>query len=253
MTATSTGRWMALTGTTSLALILSWAPPAHANPADELLEVLRATDQLRQTDTAETQAWEEEKARLELLLSTVGERITAAKGERRKAQAKLQELQSSAPVVPDAALETGAVVVAQRIHGALDSLARSVPPGLIPPRGPRRAEPRDILDDALHRLEKAERGVSTVAVSIAPGWLDGEPRSVEVMRLGGVAAWWQTLDGTEGGEASMTDGQLRLHKLDDPTALDAIRRASAIAKGRRAPEITILPVRFARTSTGSTP
>ena len=227
------------------------ATPVAAAPIDEVLALLRAADRARQTDADEAQRWAEEQARLDLLLTTVNERIEAARRRRKTAAADLQALQAEKPTAPKATLATGAVDVAGRIDRALDLLSQRVPPGLVPPRGSRRADPEEALDQALHRLERAERGVRTVEVSIAPGWLDGEPRSVEVLRLGGVAAWWRSLDGAAAGEAEMADGRLRLFAANDKAVRKAIETASAIAKGRRAPEITLLPVAHARTSTKS--
>ena len=222
---------------------------AFAAESDRILEHLRAADQARATDATEAQAWAEEKARLELLLTTVEEQTAAARRQARTSQDKLQALDAAAPPDKLEAFDRAAVRVANRIEQFLDTLALRVAPGLVPARGKRVADAREALDQALHRLERTERGVDTVAVSVAPGELDGEPRSVEVLRLGGVAAWWRSLDGQTGGEAQMVDGRLQLHPIGDPDLLDAIGRASAIAKGRLAPEVVLLPIRFARTST----
>ncbi len=223
---------------------------AQAAQPEPTLEALRAADRARSTDATEAQAWAEEKARLQLLLTAIEERTTRARARRQNAEQQVRAALDTRPETPVDALENGAIRIAQQLDEALDTLARSVPPGLIAPRGPQRADPREALDQALHRLERAERDVETIAVSIAPGRLEGEPKSVEVIRLGGVAAWWRSLDGAAGGEAEMVDGQLVLHPATDPAVLSAIGRASAIAKGRRAPEILLLPVRHARTSLG---
>ena len=229
-------------------------PASAAAEPDNTLEILRAADRARETDATEQQDWAEEKARLELLLAAVKERIAAAQQRKKTAQEILKANRDTGDASSALSLQDGAIRIAVRIETALDSLARQVPPGLIPPRGPKQADPREALDQALHRLERAERGVGIVAVSIAPGRLtNGEPKSVEVLRLGGVAAWWRSLDGAMGGEAEMVDGQLRLHRNEEPGVTEAIERASAIAKGRRAPEIVVLPVRYARTSTGAHP
>ena len=232
------------------ALLAVVAPSyALASPADEVLQRLQAADQARQSDATEAQQWAEEKARLELLLTSIEERIRSAKQRQTVTQEALQTERAARPPSTLVQFETGALRVASDIHRALDHLAMRVPPGLIPARGPQRADPREALDQALHRLERTERGLTSVDVSIAPGRLNGEAKSVEVLRLGGVAAWWRSLDGTTGGEAHKVDGEFRLVEQTDPAVLDAIARASAIAKGRRAPEVLLLPVRFARTST----
>ena len=228
------------------------SPSVGADP-DSVLESLRAADAARKSDTAEAQAWAEEEARLRLLITTIRERTTAAERRRSNSQKKLQKLVAETPEPPAVSLQTGTVRIARDIDRALDALARRVPPGLIPRRGTQRASPREALDQALHRLERAERGLGTVAVSIASGRLKGEPKSVEVLRLGGVAAWWRSLDGESGGEAQTIDGELKLHPMTDVATLEAIARASAIAKGRAAPQIVRLPVSYARTSTEATP
>ncbi len=227
--------------------------PATAAGPDPILEALRAADVARQTEATEAQAWADEKARLELLLTSIEERIGAERRRRDRARAELRTLEATTPEPPTAALETGTAEMSAKIDDSLDALAQSVPPGLIPPRGTQRANPREALDQALHRLERAERAVKTVDVSVATGRLDGTPVSVEVIRLGGVAAWWRSLDGTAGGEAFMVRGQLELRPADDADSLEAIALASVIAKGRAAPQIVLLPVRHARTSTGAQP
>ena len=220
---------------------------------ESVLETLRAADTARQTNATEAQAWAEEKARLELLLTTLRERTAAARRARTKAQQALRALTAKSTRPPVVSLETATIRTGRQIDDALDALAKQVPPGLIPARSAERANPREALDRALHRLERAERALRTVVVSVAPGRLDGEPKSVEVVRLGGVAAWWRSLDGASGGEAQMIDGELRLYRVDDDAVLEAIAKASAIAKGRAAPEIVLLPIQYARTSTESTP
>ena len=261
LTAQSMAFVVALTGL-ALASPNGWANPTPStagleNPtpsaAERTLESLRAADQARSTDATETQAWAEEEARLKLLLTAIEERTAAARRREKRAREELRAAQETRPAQPIDLLELGAIRVARRIDEGLDTLAKQVPPGLIPPRDPGRADARKALDQALHRLERAERATEVVSVSIAPGRLNGEPKSVEVLRLGGVAAWWRSLDGQIGGEAQMVDGQLVLHSTTDPARLDAIGRASAIAKGRQAPEILLLPVRYARTSTGGQP
>lgn len=228
------------------AVVCLFASSALSAEPDATLESLRAADRARETDATEAQAWAEEKARLELLITTIAEQTQSARQRTSEALAELRTLRNSQPTVESGRqiLEDGAYQTAVKINDALDRLARTTPPGLVPPRGQRRADPRRALDEALHRLERTERAAATVSVSIAAGRLDGDPRSVEVVRFGGVAAWWRSLDGATGGEAAMVDGQLRL--VENPEALDEIALASAIAKGRAAPVIVLLPVAQAR-------
>lgn len=215
-----------------------------------MLEPLRQADRLRQEEAAAAQAWAEEKARLDLLETTILAETEALQRRRQAAEQKIAELTEARPA--DEALfhlETGAVQLARQIEDNLDVLIRRLPPGLIPLRSSPRADPYEALDEALHRLKRSERATRAIDVSVVTGYLDGEARSVEMVRMGGVAAWWRSLDGAMGGEAAMADGRLVLYPATDPTVLESLRRASDIAKGRRAPEVVVLPVRYVRTST----
>ena len=241
---------------TVAAVVVLFGLTIAAGPSgpEAILEELRATDRARQTDATEAQAWAEEKARLELLIAAAKEETTTARQRRKDAKTALKTLTAAGPAPSeDRTLEVGAARVAEAIERRLDAFGRAMPPGVIPQRGPRRADAREALDRALHRLERAERNAQTISVTIAPGEGDGGMRSVEVVRFGGVAAWWRSLDGQQGGQARMVDGTLRLYPIDRPEDLDAIALASAIAKGRRAPEVVLLPVRYARTSTKGSP
>ena len=147
-------------GMPRVAALLALPLLVGAGSADRVLELLRQTDALRQDEAREAQAWKEEEARVRLLLGSLDEQTDAARRDARRARATLEALRAEAPPPPEAVLErleSGAVEVAEAIHAGLDRLARSAPPGLIEPRGPGRPSPRQALDDALHRLERAER------------------------------------------------------------------------------------------------
>lgn len=228
-----------------------------AGGAERVLETLRATDELRQTEAQEAARWEEESARLQLLLRAHEEATEAAEAERHRTQEMLQRLRREAPPAPEAvlaSLESAADRAASAIETGLDELGQSAPPGLVPsPDRNGDGTAGDRLDRALHRLERTERSAGSIEVLVIQGELEGEARAVELLRFGGVTAWWRSLDGTEGGEAETVDGKVTLHARTEPGILEAIARAAAIAKGRRAPELLLLPAGYARTSAEDDP
>lgn len=235
----------------ALGVVLSLGPSgsASAQQAEEALASLRQADRFRQEDAREAQAWAEEKARLELLLATLQEQAAALRKRSVKDRRTLQRERSELPPPPEAILsrlEAAALRVARDIHQGLQNLERQVPPGVVPSQASGRTTPEQAVDGALHRLERTERAMRSVEVLVASGQLNGQLRSVELVRVGGVAAWWRSLDGLEGGEATMFEGQLVLFPVKDPEDLAAIGRAADIAKGRRAPEVVVLPARRAR-------
>ena len=113
----------------------------------------------------------------------------------------------------------------------------------MPPRpSPEPRQPEARLDAAFDRLEGAERRAQQIEVTVAEGQLEGQPRSVQVLRVGSAVAWWVGLEGKQAGWVEVEDGDLRLRLLEDGDAVEAVSRAVRIAKGRAAPELIPLPL-----------
>ena len=69
---------------------------------------------------------------------------------------------------------------------------------------------------------------------------------MELLRVGGAAAWWRALDGEQAGTATIEDGEVILVAVTDPAVASAIIKGVDIAKGRVAPALVELPVHHAR-------
>jgi len=226
------------------------AKPAADAAAERILEALRAANAARSTNAEEAQGWRIEQERLRLVQDTVDQQIARFEAEQASlrdeiSRTKRQRDALAPEQVQREALSTLASAEATRLEDALDALATELPPGTIPARTEAAISADDRLQAALRRLELAEKNARSVAVELASGQLDDAERSVELLRVGGVLAWWRSLDGQEGGVARMTDGALVLERRD-PMVLADISKAADIAKGRQAPALVSLPIDHAR-------
>ena len=223
----------------------------HAAPSPttaSALQALRQADRLRAEEASEAQAWKEERARLELLLAAVTDRIRAAEAkEQAQADQILQLLaaQTSARPIDDRRRTLGQVAnqATSRIHTALDRVARHAPPGVVPAADTTAGEnAAGRLDAAVHRLERTEQAASRIHVTLATGQLGAEKISVELLRVGAAAAWYCALDDSGGGTAAQIDGELILRRVDEPRVAAEIQEACDIAKGVSAPRVVVLPL-----------
>lgn len=169
-----------------------------------------------------------EAARLELEAARLEAETLELRGQTRELEGQLGPLEARSRALAELERQ-----VAERIFRALEDLSRTVPPGVVP------AAPEDPSDlqAALDRLERTERQLRSVSVEVVEGRLNGEPTGVELLRFGGAAAWWASLDGEEAGWARMTEMGLVLEKGPQ----DLVSRVSAalqMAKGRS----TALPI-----------
>lgn len=174
-----------------------------------------------------------EAARLKLETARLKTETESFRTEARKIRETLGPVQQRAEAVE--ALEFRVV---DRIHQALDRLAGTVPPGVVPARPEKPATTASgRVDAALDRLEATERQLAAVTVEVVEGRLRGTPLGVELLRFGGAAAWWISLDGTSAGWALPTAEGLELRPGPD-LLIGRVERAVQMAKGRA----TALPI-----------
>jgi len=217
-------------------------------PKSEAMRVLAELQAAHEARVEESRILREgREEQLELQGRTaVAELQTIAANQRKKAaRAALAELQAQqAPLTQrEQQIEGLMAEVAEQIHGRLDALAARTPPGAVPPRpSPEPRQPEARLDAAFERMEAAERRAQQIDVTVAEGELEGERRSVQVLRVGAAVAWWIGLEGDQAGWVEVDGGELRLRLLEDADAREAIARAVRIAKGRAAPELVPLPL-----------
>ena len=216
--------------------------------AEQVMAELRAAGAARAQLLKERQQWAVEKEKLELLKSTVlreAERHKAAAAAARQAEAKLrkrlakrkggrQRLES---------VEAAVDMLCERLEKALADLARRSLPGLVPPdRAAGITEPGRRLAAGVERLEAARRRTKRAGVEVVGGSLGGRRMAVRLLRVGGVAAWWMSLDGKQAGTAAVRDGRVILSAVTEPRDVQAVRKAFAVAEGRETPDWALLPV-----------
>jgi len=208
---------------------------------------LQAAHQARTHLAEETRAWTAEKERLDLLLSAVRRRTERLQAEAKEAEAARDELKKKLDTLSAETqrLETVRTLfdaLSERLEKDLETLAAGALPGLVPPDAAAGVtDPARRLDAAVARLEETESRLATVTVEIVTGVLEGREVTVKLLRAGGAAAWWTSLDGDRAGTARREGDRLVLQTLAAPAAAEAIRKAVAVAEGRAAPDWTLLP------------
>jgi hypothetical protein len=213
------------------------AEPA-ADPAMAALNDLRAAGQARSAQAAAEAAWRDERDRLVSLVAAakaeaarLAEDATAAEQAAATAKAEAAALGDSDELARVEAILTAA---GARLRDRLTDLAKAHPPGAV-------AVPADpAFDAAVRAIDASERAAAQVAVEVVTGSLEGKPLAVRLLRAGGAAAWWASLDGVRAGTAAPGPDGVRLVAAP-PDEAAAIRRAVEIAEGRHAPAIVVLP------------
>jgi len=226
------------------------APTTKPGPplAERVMAELRAANAARAQLLREEQAWALDKEKLALLQATVrheARRLTAAAAQARrqasdlrKQTADLQALRQKLRLV-EAMIDT----LSERLENALDALGGRSLPGLVPPdTAAGITEPPRRLAAAAGRLQNVEQRLKKPHVELVVGTLAGRSTTVKLLCVGGSAAWWTTLDGSEAGQAARKDGTLVLSAARTPAEAAAIRKAFAIVEGRAAPDWVLLPV-----------
>ncbi len=214
---------------------------------DQVRAHLAAAHRARSQLGEEKEAWAAEKERLELLVSAVRRRAQRLKAEAEKARADRDDLREdvealSAKKARLEAVEALLDSLAERLEKGLEALADGSLPGLVPAdTAAGVTDPARRFDAAVARLEETEARLGTATVEIVTGSLDGREVTVRLLRVGGAAAWWTSLDGRRAGVARQAGDGLALTPADSPDARDAIRKAFAVAEGRAAPDWTLLP------------
>ena len=257
----SGGRWRATTRpwgwAVGLALLLAIIPAGLAESgagdpeptvARQVLSELRAANVARTQLLDEQQQWAMENEQLELLAAAVraetrrfAEDAQKAEGDAASLQQQAADLRAQQNTFDQA--EAMVDTLAERLEQALETVAGESLPGVVPPdRSADITEPSRRLAAAAARLRDVERNTRESAVEIVAGDLGGRSATVKLLRLGGVAAWWVSLDGTEGGTAVLEGGTLVLQRGRTDAETAAVRKAFAIVQGQVAPTWVLLPM-----------
>jgi len=208
---------------------------------------LAAAHRARSQLAEEEQAWAIERERLELLVSAVRRRAERFKAETEQAGAARADLQKKVDTLSARKRRLEAVealldALAEHLEKDLETLSAETLPGLVPPETAAGAgDPARRFDAAVARLADTRRRLATATVEIVTGTLAGREVTVKLLRAGGAAAWWTSLDGTRAGTARRDGGRLALTPAASPEGARAIRRAFDMAEGRAAPDWIVLP------------
>ncbi len=217
--------------------------------AEQVMAELRTAGAARVQLLKEKQQWAIDREKLELLKSTVlGEakrhRSVAAKARQTEAELRERLEQHKAGQQRLKSVEGVVDALCERLEKALAGLANRSLPGLVPPdRAARITEPGRRLAVGVDRLHAVRRQTKRAAVEVVSGSVEGRTLAVKLLRVGGVAAWWLSLDGKQAGTAAVRDGQVLLSAAAEPRDVQAILKAFAIAEGRGTPDWALLPVK----------
>lgn len=254
------GRWRSLLPAGLAALLILGVTGARASVASEpstaqrAIQILEAANRARSLEAQEADRWMSERARAELVLETLRGQIEQLEKDIAGRRERLAKLSSAARQLRSGdarreVLDALQARAADRIKARLDALAMEAIAGAVPSaQGVGETSALGPFPAALSRLEAAERRSAEVSVELATGYLDDQPLSVELLRIGGVIGWWQSLDGERAGPARMRSGRLTLTTSSQPAAIEAILSACRIAKGRAPPALVHLPFGHARWS-----
>lgn len=232
-----------------LAGVLHAAEPVASTLSPEAVtSELRAAHEARVQRLREHQDWLLEKQRLELLRDTLRREIQRLDQAAHDAGLDADALEREWSGDQDrerrqVALGLAVERLADQTDENLDAVAARVLPGVVPPpEPPSNPQPEARLLAAVRRLEHAERQAASATAGLTAGVFGGKPETVRLLRIGGVAAWWLSLDGTRSGVAAWDAGKVQLH-AGSPGDHQAITRAFAILEGGAAPQWVVLPFR----------
>ena len=214
-----------------------------ADQPTQILETLRATNDLRARSAQELNQWESDRELLKLQIETNQKQLGQLEKLKKALQAKLKTITTKNNIALDTdveALNTLEKKLATAIQKNLLALQNSTLPGALAP--PQKLDQlQGSFASAYQALHEAENRSEEVRIELTSGHLHGQRISVHLLRLGGVAGWWQSLDGKEQGTATMENGHLQLRDNVTPEDQSAIEKAIHIAQGRLAPVLVTLP------------
>jgi len=218
---------------------------ASSSEPMEVLEVLQQAQAARSERLELESSARAEAARVAAQTAEAEARAQLAKTRARRTREAIEALRAEAGPLDarEAELTTRMDGVARRVNEALDGLEARLLPGIVAATAkPAPARAEDRFEAALERLEKTERRLSQIEVNVIETQLDGADVAVEVLRFGGAAAWWRGLEGGRFGVVRVEDGEVDLEPRSGDALAERVETAFAVAKGRAAPELIMLPL-----------
>jgi len=212
-----------------------------------VLDDLTAANEARARRLQEQDEWVRERQRMELLQATIGRETERAEDAAAASRQTIRDLEQNGRVQIEERRKVEALRslldrLSGRIHAALTAIEKACPPGVIPGQQPQSSATAEMrFLKATDLLAQAKRESSRAGVEIVSGLLDGEVVTVRLLRLGGIACWWRSLDGKQSGRAAVSEGELRLSTVTADEGV-SIGRAFDMVVGRSAPGWVVLHV-----------
>jgi len=219
---------------------------AASLPVQVLGELEQANTARAGLSKAQSQ-WQEEKQKIDLLLSTVRRqrdhyqaRADRDNKLRREREKQLAAFETNRKRLAD--IEVMLDTLCERLEISLEKLRARNFPGLVPPdKAQRITDPGGRLVSAVRRIEETRLRAKNSAVELVVGSLEGEELTVKLLRAGAAAAWWISLDGLQAGTAKMNRDKLVLTSATGPGDVQNIQAAFNVVEGRLAPLWLLVP------------
>jgi len=235
-------RWMLVLLVCCVTTVL----PGEVPVSEKILHQLQSAGHARRTLLKEREEWAAEKQRLELLVSTVQQRSARYRKKTEENQKRIAEYGKKDRELADLRDRHQAVSevidqMAAWLKKQLDEMDTESIPGLVAPATEKADDPAGRLSSGVIRLTRSiERGRDS-AIELVSGFIGEKEITVNLVRAGGVAAWWVSLDWNKAGVARVEDGRLILEPAAGFVEAGEIKKALEILKKRRSPELLILP------------
>jgi hypothetical protein len=215
-------------------------------PEQVLAELEKANAARTELSNAQAE-WRAEQQKIELLLSTIQQQTRHYQAQagrdtelRLQREKQLVAFETNRKRLED--IETMLDTLCERLEVSLAKLRAASLPGLIPPdRAQHITDPAGRLASAAGRIMEANVRCRNCSVELVVGLLDGEELTVKLLRAGGVAAWWVSLDGLQAGTGKILDAKLVLTSVTSPGDIKNINAAFNVIEGRLAPTWLLLP------------
>jgi len=214
---------------------------------EQVLAELDQANALRAEISREQSNWRQEQEKMELLLTTIRNQTrncqAQASRDRKLRQQRLEEVTAlGANQKRLADIETMLDTLCERVELSMEKLRSAHFPGLIPPdRAQGITDPAGRLALAIGRMEEAAGRCRNSSVELVVGLLGDQELTVKLLRAGGAAAWWVSLDGQQAGTAKMASGKLVLTRAIDMRDIQNINMAFNVIEGRVTPAWMLLP------------
>lgn len=222
---------------------------AEPSAAETLFAQLKKANELRSSNATEAEQFEETQRESRLQLATLHQQIDHNQQTLQTLTLDIQKKEAELARIGQSTMQTqhmqdAANRFAQLIAAYLAKLNTTPVLGLkTADINVASADAQSSLKLALEHLEAVEERLKNVSTAIVVGvQADGTQRTVELLRIGGALAYWQSLDGVEAGPAVQHSNKLEIVTARNKDETVAIRQAFALSKKTDAMTQLLLPL-----------